>query len=152
MPSHHDAWLRHQQLRWLQPDGGRWIRPDAARFLPPGADVEKHFRPWPGNTIRTSRACRRAIRTEASGRMVAQEEAASVSLRSRRATTRSTVCNSREIGGRGLGTTKVRHWTSPRRFRSSGQQPVPKERNIFARRQAGWRETAGRPQLRMPGQ
>lgn len=43
MPSHHEAWLRHQQSRWLQPDGGRWIRPDAARFLPPGADVAKAF-------------------------------------------------------------------------------------------------------------
>ena len=43
MPSHHEAWLRHQQSRWLQPDGGRWIRPDAARFLPPGADVAEAF-------------------------------------------------------------------------------------------------------------
>jgi hypothetical protein len=43
MPSHHDAWLRHQQSRWLRPDAARWVRPDAARFLPPGADVVKAF-------------------------------------------------------------------------------------------------------------
>ena len=43
MPSHHDAWLRHQQSRWLRPDAARWVRPDAARFLPPGVDVAKAF-------------------------------------------------------------------------------------------------------------
>src|SRR5690242_18822762 len=43
MPSHHDAWLRHQQSRWLPPDAARWLRPDAARFLPPGVDVAKAF-------------------------------------------------------------------------------------------------------------
>jgi hypothetical protein len=43
MPSHHEAWLRHQQSRWLQPDGGRWIRPDAARFLSPRADAAEPF-------------------------------------------------------------------------------------------------------------
>jgi hypothetical protein len=43
MPSHHEAWLRHQQSRWLRPDAARWVRPDAARFLPPGADVAKAF-------------------------------------------------------------------------------------------------------------
>jgi hypothetical protein len=43
MPSHHDAWLRHQQSRWLRPDAAGWVRPDAARFLPPGADVAKAF-------------------------------------------------------------------------------------------------------------
>jgi hypothetical protein len=43
MPSHHDAWLRHQQSRWLRQDAARWVRPDAARFLPPGADIAKAF-------------------------------------------------------------------------------------------------------------
>jgi hypothetical protein len=43
MPSHHDAWLRHQQSRWLRPDAARWVRPDAARFLQPGVDVVKAF-------------------------------------------------------------------------------------------------------------
>lgn len=43
MPSHHEAWLRHQQSRWLRPDAARWVRSDAARFFPPGADVDKAF-------------------------------------------------------------------------------------------------------------
>ena len=43
MPSHHEAWLRHQQSQWLRPDATRWVRPDAARFLPPGADVAEAF-------------------------------------------------------------------------------------------------------------
>ncbi|MBN9147603.1 MULTISPECIES: hypothetical protein [unclassified Nitrobacter] len=65
MPSHHDAWLRHQQSRWLRPDAARWVRPDAARFLPPGADIAKAFLRWRANTVRTSRACRPEVRMAA---------------------------------------------------------------------------------------
>ncbi len=151
MPPHHEAWLRHQQSRWLRPDAARWVRPDAARYLPPGADVAKAF---PALARKYNSNQPRVPAGNPDGGQWTDDGEGGGSLGLFEITPRDNTIDGVQLagdGGRGLGTTKVRHWTSPRRFRNSGQQPVPKGRNIFARRQAGWRETAGRPQLRMPG-
>lgn len=97
-------------------DGCGRMRP--AGFVPMPRDFfrlarmsPKRFPRWRANTIQTSRACRSAIPTAGNGRMAAQEKAASASFRSRRVTTRSTVCSLRVIG---------RRMTVLRRFRRKG--------------------------------
>ncbi|WP_319796870.1 hypothetical protein [Nitrobacter sp.] len=117
MPSHHDAWLRHQQSRWLRPDAARWVRPDVAWFLPPGADVAKAF---PALARKYSPDQPRVPAGNPDGGQWTDSgvgEAVSASFRSRRATTRSMVCNSPAIGGR---------TTARRRFHRKDPRP-PKD-------------------------